>query len=210
MSGTRAGFAAPGRAAILAVAAVLLATVAVGCVAPAPTSAPKASLVAATASPAPPSLPPTAPPVSPTPTPIPGTAACNPAQLVAKVVSWEGAAGSRIGDVELLSQATVACTIPTVATPNLVDGSGAILIAGPPPTGGGLAVLAPNAVFRTEVKTSNYCGAAPTAPVTVSFVFPSGGGTIAATPVSPTDAGGIPPCNGPGSPATIEMQPFAP
>ena len=206
MAGTRAAIAAPRRAAKLTFAVVVLTIVAAGCVTPAPTTAPTASPVAATASPVPAS----APVVSPTPTPIPGTIACDPAQLAASIVSWEGAAGSRIGDVELVSHATAACTISTLATPNLIDGAGATLIPGQPPSGGAVAMIAPNAVYRTEVKTSNYCGAAPTPPVSVSFVFPSGGGTVAAAPVSATDTGGIPPCNGPGGPATIEMQPFAP
>ena len=86
--------------------------------------------------------------------------------------------------------------------PQLVDGTGSVLIDGSTPTGKTRITVAPGDVVKTLVDASNYCGPAPAPPVSVAFVL-SGGGRIVATPFSATDAT-IPPCNGAGSPASIE------
>jgi hypothetical protein len=67
--------------------------------------------------------------------------------------------------------------------------------------------MAPGDVVKTFVQDANYCGPDPVAPVSVAFVLKAGGRFVA-TPLSPTDAT-VPPCNGAGSPADIEMQPWA-
>ena len=67
--------------------------------------------------------------------------------------------------------------------------------------------LAPGGRATTLVEASNYCGAAPVPPVQVAFVLRDGKRFIAAPP-TPTDAT-VPPCNGPGQPAVIGMQPWA-
>jgi hypothetical protein len=90
--------------------------------------------------------------------------------------------------------------------PQLVDGRGAVLIDGAEPGTSAEMSFAPGAVVTTLVQASNYCGPAPVAPVSVAFVVPEG--RTVATPVSPTDQT-LPPCNGPGSPGSIEMHPWA-
>jgi hypothetical protein len=92
--------------------------------------------------------------------------------------------------------------------PQLVDGRGSVLIDGASPTALATRTLAAGGVVKTLVQDGNYCGPAPVAPVTVAFVM-SDGGRFVATPFSPTDTT-IPPCNGAGSAASIEMQPWAP
>ena len=67
-------------------------------------------------------------------------------------------------------------------------------------------VMAPGVIHTTLVDVANYCGPAPVAPVTVAFQFANG--EVRATPVSPTDAT-VPPCNGPGQPAQIDMHPWS-
>ena len=169
-------------------------------VASSPTAAPTSasSLVAA-------SVPP-----SPTPTPITGTTTCNPTSLSAQITAWDAGAGHRNATVTLTNGGAIECTIHALAKPQLVGGDGTVLIDGELPASSSTLTLAPGATVTTMTSASNYCGAAPVAPVTVAFVFPSGEGTVTAAPLNPTDTSGVPPCNGPSQPGLMEMQPFAP
>jgi len=126
---------------------------------------------------------------------------------LAKITMWEGAAGSRIADVEVANTGRVACLLEKLERPQLIDAAGRVLIDGTPPTAGGVLELAPGARATTLVDASNYCGAAPVPPVRVAFVLRDGKRFVAGPP-TPTDAT-VPPCNGPGQPAAIGMQPWA-
>jgi hypothetical protein len=160
-----------------------------------PTPVPSAPVLVPTPSPSP----------SPTPTPI---GRCDPANLAARITLWEGAAGHRIAHVELTNAGSVRCTVRSMAKPQLVDGNGSVLIDGVAPAASKSLTVAPGGVLKTLVQDANYCGPDPVPPVSVAFVL-TDGGRIVATPFSPTDAT-VPPCNGAGSAADIEMQPWAP
>ncbi len=179
-----------------------------------PSGSPSATIVetpAPSASPAPTPTPsPTpapTPTVAPTPTATPTIDACAPAALAAKITLWEGAAGSRIADIEVTNSGRDTCTLEKLERPQLIDGAGRVLIDGTAPTSGGVIELASGGRATTLVEASNYCGAAPVPPVRVAFVLRDGKRFIAAPP-TPTDAT-VPPCNGPGQPAVIGMQPWA-
>lgn len=148
---------------------------------------------------------------TPSPASVPsGTRLCLPPSVSARITTWEGAAGSRIATVKLQNVAPTDCLWPTLDQPQLVDGSGAILIDGAVAPAGTVLTLAPGDVVTALVRDSNYCRQAPVAPVTVAFVLPGGTGRVVAAPVSATDSSGVPPCNGAaGSPGKIEMQPWA-
>jgi hypothetical protein len=136
---------------------------------------------------------------------------CDPATLAARITQWEGATGHRIASVELTNAGSAECTVATLLQPQLVDGNGAVLIDSPAPAPSAALSVTPGGVLKTLVQDGNYCGPAPVAPVSVAFVFPGGLGRIVATPLSPTDTTGVPPCLGaPGSAGDIEMQPLAP
>jgi hypothetical protein len=144
---------------------------------------------------------------APTPSPAPTTGACDAVTLHARITLWEGAAGHRIAHLELTNTGSSACRVRTMATPQLVDGQGSVLIDGSTSPASGFLTVAPGGVLKTLVQAGNYCGPTPVPPVSVAFVL-SDGGRIVAMPVSPTDAT-LPPCLGSGSPATVEMQPWA-
>lgn len=148
---------------------------------------------------------------TPSPTSAPtGISLCLPSGVSARITMWEGAAGHRIATVELRNADTTACLWPTLDQPQLIDGSGAILIDGAVAPAGDSLSLAPGDVVTTLVQDANYCGQAPVAPVTVAFVMPGGTERVVAAPVSATDTDGIPPCNGAaGSPGDIEMHPWS-
>jgi hypothetical protein len=173
-----------------------------------PTASP---VPAATATQAPSATQAPTPTTAPTATASPTLGPCDPTQLVARITAWEGATGHRIATVEMTNTASAACQVAALLIPQLVDGSGAVLIDGTPPATAALLTVGPGGVLTTLVQDGNYCGPAPVAPVTVAFVFPGGLGRIVATPLSAADTSGVPPCLGsPGSPGDIEMQPWAP
>lgn len=150
-----------------------------------------------------------APSRSPSASRAPVIGPCDPASLSARITLWEGAAGHRIAHVELTHAGSGSCTVRSMARPQLVDGSGSVLIDGSSPPTSSLLTLVPGGVLKTLVQDGNYCGPAAVAPVSVAFVL-SGGGRILARPLAPTDVT-LPPCLGPpGSAGTIEMQPWSP
>lgn len=168
----------------------------------------------ATASPSVPSPSPTsAITESPPPSPVGSTAVgpCSPTSLAAQVTGWTGAAGSRIGGLELRNTGSESCVVFALARPQLVDAQGAILIDGAPPGASQALELAPGGLLSSDVRTSNYCGPQPVAPVTVALVLPEGLGRVVAAPDATSNLSGVPPCLGPaGSAGTIEMQPWQP
>jgi hypothetical protein len=148
------------------------------------------------------------PTAKPTPaiTPAPTLAPCDHSVLAARITQWDGAAGSRIATVELKNAGTSDCILDDRSVPKLVGGDGKVLIDGKETTTSHGLVMMPGVIHSTLVEVSNYCGPDPVPPVTVAFQFANG--TVRATPVSPTDAT-VPPCNGAGSPASIDMHPWS-
>ena len=152
-----------------------------------------------------------APTVVPTPDVSTSDLPCDATNLVARVIRWDGAAGSRIATVDLANAGTAPCVTFTLARPQLLDGGGTILIDGGQPAASEPLLVQPGARLTTEVRTSNYCGPNPIAPVTVAFIMPEGLGRVVAVPTAATDISGLPPCNGSaGSPGSIDMQPWTP
>jgi hypothetical protein len=141
--------------------------------------------------------------------PIPTLGPCAASSLAARIVSWDAGAGHRTAHVELTNTGSVACTVNALARPQLINGNGSVLINGAAAAASPILTLAAGAVVKTLVQDDNYCGPAATAPVTVAFVF-GNGARVVASPVSPTDVDGVPPCFGSTGPAVIEMQPWAP
>ena len=201
--------------ATLIIVAVAVAAIVLGRPGPAPTvgasaSPPDVAIAtvgpSASSSPAPSVTPkPTAKP-TPAITPAPTMAPCDHSALAARITQWDGAAGSRIATVELKNTGTSDCVLGDRTLPKLVGAGGTVLINGKETTTSHGLVMAPGVIHSTLVEVSNYCGPAPVPPVTVAFQFADG--TVRATPVSPTDTT-IPPCNGPGAPAVIDMHPWS-
>jgi hypothetical protein len=150
---------------------------------------------------------------TPTPTPKPtavATPTCTASQLAARITGWDHGAGHAMATVEVTNKGSAPCRMPALDRPQLVDGHGSVILDGNPPAASADVKLAAGAVLKTLVDASNYCGPNPDAPVTVAFVFPGGATRFVATPLTPTDASGVPPCLGaPGSAGTIAMQAWA-
>lgn len=132
---------------------------------------------------------------------------CLASQLSARVMDWQGAAGSRIADVTLVNTSFIHCSLRDLPRVQLISAHGTVLINGAAAsTTAHTHGLNPLGFLKTEISDSNYCGQPFAAPVTLAFVLPGAGGRLIAIPVSPTDAAGVPPCNGaPGSLGHISM-----
>jgi hypothetical protein len=116
--------------------------------------------------------------------------------------------GQRIATVELTNTSAAPCTVQARSRPQLVDGRGTILIDSAAATSSATLTVEQGGKLRTMVEAGNYCGPAPTAPVTIAFVLGPNDRVIASPP-SRVDAT-VPPCNGPAVAASIQMHPWAP
>jgi len=132
---------------------------------------------------------------------------CTGSQLSARIVDWQGAAGSRIADVELVNTSFSPCSIRNYPQVRLVSSRGKVLIAGHAASAtAAVHVLAGLGFVKTEVADSNYCGPSYAKPVTLVFILPGTLGRVVAIPVAATDTAGVPPCLGaPGSAGHISM-----
>lgn len=135
-------------------------------------------------------------------------APCNRADVTAQIIRWEGAAGNRIATVEVLSVADEPCALGESPQLRLLDSDLRSLISGRAANGPGSYALHPGERVQTLVDVSNYCGLEPAWPLSISFSFDSSGSALIADPAASGDSG-VPPCNGPGQPAEIQMQPWS-
>lgn len=137
---------------------------------------------------------------------------CIASQLSARIVSWEGAAGSRIANVDLVNTSFGHCSIRDFPRVQLISARGAVIIDGPAAsTTAHTHGLVPLGFLQTEVRDSNYCGPAFARPVTLAFVLPGGAGRLVAMPVVPNGDAGVPDCLGaPGSAGQIETHAWHP
>lgn len=135
-----------------------------------------------------------------------GVGLCLASDLAGRILGWQGAAGSRIADVEITNASAGRCTVRGTPGLELVDATGRAMIDSQTsgPSGRPRAApadpafeLAPGARLRTQVAASNYCGPAPTLPIDIALTLPSAGGRLLAAPgsgVASTEA--TPPCLG--------------
>jgi Protein of unknown function (DUF4232) len=120
-----------------------------------------------------------------------GTPPCAVADLKASHGLVEGAAGSRITDVVLVSAGT--CSVDAFPALRLRDSGGAALILGPS-TGPGAIDLVPGVAYTSNVRVANWCAPDPSFPVSLSIVL--GTDELAVTGGSFPEDGDPPPCNG--------------
>jgi len=209
----RRGDVRPGRA-VLALA-TLLALALAGCSTTAPTILPTAPGPSGAGS----SVPPGAtdvtsateepqPSEEPTPTLGPvstaGTAACDPSDLKVSHGIVEGAAGSRLTEVVLVSAS--ACSIDAYPALGLRDANGQALVGGAA-TGPGRIDLVPGTPYTSDVRLDNWCLAEPAFPLSLEVEV--GGAEITVTGSSFPEQGDMPPCNGPSGP-TLEANAWVP
>ncbi len=146
-----------------------------------------------------------------TPTDVPGSIdACVAGQLNGEITGWQGAAGHRIAVINLHNDGPNDCRLPELLRPALVDTDGHALIVGAPVSDTRTFTFQVGNAASTQVDTVNYCGAEPTAPLTIRFYLPDQTSIELSVKLDVPATLDPPPCNGPNVPASIEMQPLNP
>lgn len=144
----------------------------------------------------------------PSSTAVAGPVACQVGDLKGSILGWQGAAGSRIADVEVRNTGSAACELRATGL-QLIDGTGHVLIdsaaASSKPSLGKAVLVAAGARVTTEVRVANYCGSDGTLPIAIGIEVAPGGARLLVKPaagVSSSEA--VPPCMGSVGP-TIDM-----
>jgi hypothetical protein len=100
------------------------------------------------------------------------------------ILGWQGAAGSRIADVEIANRSAGRCIVRGTPGLELVDATSRVhdRFRSSGPSGEPRVVptdpafeLAPGGRLRTEVAVSNYCGIAPKLRIDIAFTLPTAG-----------------------------------
>jgi hypothetical protein len=150
---------------------------------PAPTLVPTESAAAPTVAP------------TPAPTAIAGTPACTPADLKASHDLVEGAAGSRLTTVVLVSAAK--CSTDLFPSIGIRDAAGTDLVAATT-AGSGTIDLDPGVSYSSGIRFANWCNPEPKYPL--ALVIRIGAAEVTVTGSSFPEPGDMPPCNGGGGP----------
>jgi len=174
-----------------------------------------AALVTACGNPVTPSPSETASPsASVAPSPSPATpsasavAACGSADVVATGGPWGGAAGSRGSDVVVENQGSSGCLLPAGPTVALVDQAGTAILTSSPTLAGAGPELAAGGSIGFSLLVGNWCDQTVSLPLRLRLALASDGIDINELVVATLDD--LPPCNGPGQPATLSTTEWAP
>jgi hypothetical protein len=166
-----------------------------------------------------------APATSSTSTPATTTPGpCTSGQLRA-VGSMSGAAGSRVGDIELRNYSDTTCTLTGTPTIALYDTNGKRITSGitfapspaqwqangsAPPSGWPVVTVGAmgsrHDSAHVRIRWTNWCPQGRAFPLWRVQIPGSGMVDV----IAGMDAAGAPPCNGPGMPSRVEVGPFEP
>jgi hypothetical protein len=135
-------------------------------------------------------------------------AACTSIDVTATGGPWGGAAGSRGSDVFVENQGTAPCLLPAGPTVALVDQAGTALLTSSPTLAGAGPELAARGSIGFSLLVGNWCDQAVSLPLHLRLALASDGVDIDELVVATVDD--LPPCNGPGQPATLTTTSWEP
>jgi hypothetical protein len=136
-----------------------------------------------------------------------GGAACAPDDLALTGGAWGAAAGSRGAEVSVENRGSAACTLPAGPSVALLDAAGTPIIESPPPADEPGPTLEPGGVTTFAILFSNWCDQGTALPLHVVLRSGSAGIPIPGLDMTVDD---VPPCNGPGQPASLSANPWQP
>jgi uncharacterized protein DUF4232 len=128
-------------------------------------------------------------------------ASCTAADVQATGGPWGGAAGSRGADVTVAVKGTTACLLPPRPVVAIIDATGAVVLQAKPVVAVSQPPLAVGRSASFSMMFSNWCDPAPKLPLRPVLVV--GSGEVEIGGLSLTTADALPPCNGPGQPASL-------
>jgi hypothetical protein len=143
------------------------------------------------------------PSVAPTPTVAPSRASgsCTTSDVQATGGPWSGAAGSRGADVTVKVKGTTSCLLPPRPVVAILDATGTVLVQTRPVVAASQPPLTAGAPASFSIILSNWCDAKAKLPLRPALVLESGAVEIAGLSLATPDD--LPPCNGPGQPASL-------
>jgi hypothetical protein len=180
--------------AILAVSGALIVGACNATPSPSPSASPSAT---ATNSPAPSSAAPSAS----------TEAACAAADIRATGGPWGGAAGSRGSDIVVENHGSAECLLPAGPSVAIVDDGGSVLLTSPAKAGSGPSV-GPAGTIRFSLLFGNWCEQDARLPLHFRLALASDAIDIGNLLASSADD--LPPCNGPGQPASLSATDWQP
>ena len=142
-------------------------------------------------------------PASPEPTatasPSPGP--CVGTDLRVTGGPWGGAAGSRGSDILVENAGAAPCLLPAGPLVALIDSAGSVLLQSrPTPVGEGPSI-GPGGSRSFSLVIGNWCDDSVALPVHLQLALAGGSVDIAGLALAAIDE--LPPCNGPGQPASL-------
>jgi hypothetical protein len=148
-----------------------------------------------------PSASPSSPSPSPTATASQAAGPCAGTDLRVTGGPWGGAAGSRGSDVLVENLGATPCVLPAGPLVALIDATGSVLQqSGPTPVGEGPAI-GPGGSRTFSLVIGNWCDDSVALPVRLQLALAGGSVDIGGLVLATVDE--LPPCNGPGQPATL-------
>ena len=133
--------------------------------------------------------------------------ACAPDDLALTGGAWGAAAGSRGTEVSVENRGSAACTLPAGPSVALLDAAGTAIIESQPAADEPGPTLEPGGVTTFTILVSNWCEEGTALPLHVVLRSGSAGIPIPGLDMTADD---LPPCNGPGQPATLSANPWQP
>jgi hypothetical protein len=112
-----------------------------------------------------------------------------------------GAAGSRGADVIVRNQGSAPCVLPMEPTIAIVDPAGNAVLQSPPALGASGPTIQPTGSASFSFEFSNWCQPSVNLPLHALLVLASG--SVAVGGLSAVTQDDLPPCNGPGQPASL-------
>ena len=138
--------------------------------------------------------------VTPTSGASPSVGPCTTADIDATAGQLGGAAGSRGADVVVRTSGSVSCQLPTSPVVAVVDPAGSVLLNSRLPLTADGPTIQPTESLSFSFQLSNWCDRSATMPLRFLLALAGGSLEIGGLTMAADD---LPPCNGPGQPASI-------
>jgi hypothetical protein len=143
-------------------------------------------------------------------TPASGSGSCTQQDVSMTGEPWGGAAGSRGTVVTFaLASGRDACQLGKGLAAEIADANGSVLVTTGAPQSGGAVALVPGASFTIGISWSNWCAAAPAAPVSLALKM-SGWDAFATVTVASGGLDPVPPCMGSAEPTALSWSGLEP
>jgi hypothetical protein len=141
------------------------------------------------------------PSAAPTAAPSRASGSCTTADVQASGGPWGGAAGSRGADVSVKLKGTTSCLLPPRPVVALLNATGAVVLQTKPIVAASQPPLKAGQTASFSIILSNWCDRAAKLPLRPALILDSGAVEIAGLALATADD--LPPCNGPGQPASL-------